>query len=269
MSWSACAHLGAVGRRGPPCLLERAAAAARDAGALQVLDTMLWIMSLAELNGGTPRAAGERIEQVRELRRAIGYDAEHVVNAAYSRGPGRPRAGRGDRGCGAGDGVRRRALRRAWPRSPSATWPRATTATPTSGSSRSIDEPFLQVTPLELRRLRRGRGAQPGTPTRPSRTCERLDGLAAANGSPWAAGVAERGRALVEGRRRRRTTGRRSTALEPTGHRDRPGPRPPALRRVAAPAKRRRDAREQLRRALEPLRAQRGRRPSRSGPAPS
>ena len=35
-------------------LLERAAAGARDAGALRVLDTTLWIMSLAELKGGTP-----------------------------------------------------------------------------------------------------------------------------------------------------------------------------------------------------------------------
>ena len=64
-------------------LLDRAAAAARDAGALQVLDTTLWTMSLAELTGGTPRAAERHIGQVRELRRAIGYDVEQVVNAAY------------------------------------------------------------------------------------------------------------------------------------------------------------------------------------------
>ncbi len=56
--------------------------AARDAGSLQLLDTALWIMSLAELSGGTPRRAHEYIEQVRELRRAIGYDAEHVINVA-------------------------------------------------------------------------------------------------------------------------------------------------------------------------------------------
>ena len=68
-----------VGRDGPPRrACERTAAAARDAGSLQLLDTALWIMSLAELNGGTPRRAAQYIEQVRELRRAIGYDAEHV-----------------------------------------------------------------------------------------------------------------------------------------------------------------------------------------------
>ena len=72
--------------------LQRAAEAARDAGSLQLLDTTLWILSLAELSGGTPRRAGDYIEQVRELRRAIGYEAEHVVNAAYLAWIGAPRA---------------------------------------------------------------------------------------------------------------------------------------------------------------------------------
>ena len=57
-----------------------------------MLDTTLWIMSLAELTGGTPRAAGRHIAQVRELRRAIGYDAEQVVNGAYLAWSGAPRA---------------------------------------------------------------------------------------------------------------------------------------------------------------------------------
>ena len=37
-------------------------------------------MSIAELKGGTPRRAAQYMEQVRELRRAIGYDAENVIN---------------------------------------------------------------------------------------------------------------------------------------------------------------------------------------------
>ena len=45
--------------RARAALLQRAAATARDAGSLQVLDTALWILSLAELSGGTPRRAGE------------------------------------------------------------------------------------------------------------------------------------------------------------------------------------------------------------------
>ncbi|OWY62670.1 hypothetical protein B7486_57185, partial [cyanobacterium TDX16] len=50
------------------CLL-RTAAAARDVGSLQQLDTALWILSLAEVHGGSPRRAAEAMEQVREIRR--------------------------------------------------------------------------------------------------------------------------------------------------------------------------------------------------------
>jgi DNA-binding CsgD family transcriptional regulator len=63
-------------------LLERTAAAARDAGSLQLLDTVLWVQSLTEALGGNPRRAADLVEQVRELRRAIGYEAEHVINVA-------------------------------------------------------------------------------------------------------------------------------------------------------------------------------------------
>ena len=93
-------RLGAVGvalttalwdHRGRDACLQRAAEAARAAGSLQLLDTTLWILSLAELTGGTPRRAGAYIDQVRELRRAIGYPAEHVVNAAYLAWVGAPR----------------------------------------------------------------------------------------------------------------------------------------------------------------------------------
>ena len=66
-------------------LLERTARAARDAGMLRVLDTTLWMLSLAELVRGDPAASGRYVEQVRELRRAIGYDAEQVVNAVVPR----------------------------------------------------------------------------------------------------------------------------------------------------------------------------------------
>lgn len=63
-------------------LLERWADVVRDAGALIKLDTALWVLSMTEAFGGTPRRAVQYMEQVRELRRAIGYDAEHVVNLA-------------------------------------------------------------------------------------------------------------------------------------------------------------------------------------------
>jgi DNA-binding CsgD family transcriptional regulator len=62
--------------------LARCASAARDAGSLQQVDSALWVLSLTEVVGGTPRRAVRYMEQVRDLRRAIGYDAEHVVNVA-------------------------------------------------------------------------------------------------------------------------------------------------------------------------------------------
>ena len=153
-------------------LLDRAAAAARDAGALQVLDTTLWIMSLAELNGGTPRAAGRA-----HRRRCASCAAPSATTPSrWSTAPTSP---------GAVPPARRSRRSRMpdwrWgspastprgsPPSPSATSPRATTATRYTRLKPLIDEPFLQVTPLELRRLRRGRGAGRARRPRPSPTC--------------------------------------------------------------------------------------------------
>jgi hypothetical protein len=44
------------------------------------------------LTGGIPRRAGKYVEEVRALRRAMGYDAEHVVNGAFLAWVGAPRA---------------------------------------------------------------------------------------------------------------------------------------------------------------------------------
>ena len=71
--------------------LERWAQAARNSGSLQQLDNALWVLSLTETVVGNARAATECIDQVRELRRAIGYDAEHVVNVALLAWTGTPR----------------------------------------------------------------------------------------------------------------------------------------------------------------------------------
>lgn len=62
--------------------LERAAGAAGDAGALQMLDTILWVAGTVELAAGSIVRARRYDELVRELRRSLGYDGEHVVNAA-------------------------------------------------------------------------------------------------------------------------------------------------------------------------------------------
>lgn len=71
--------------------LERLATIARDAGALRALDTVLWVRSIFELESGDPATCGAFIRQVREVRRAIGYDAENIVNSGYLAWTGTPR----------------------------------------------------------------------------------------------------------------------------------------------------------------------------------
>lgn len=75
---------------GRAAALARAAGAARDAGALQLVDSLLWIMALSELWGGSLRRAVTFDELVREVRRAMGYDAENVINAAVMAWTGSP-----------------------------------------------------------------------------------------------------------------------------------------------------------------------------------
>lgn len=70
--------------------LDRLARIAAEAGALQRLDTVLWVRGLFELDSGNPAAWGAAVKQVRELRRAIGYDAENVVNVAHLAWTGTP-----------------------------------------------------------------------------------------------------------------------------------------------------------------------------------
>ncbi len=97
-----------------------------------------------------------------------------------------------------------------------------------------VDDPFLQVTPLEYPdfveaavRSDRRDDALP--------VVARLEEIAAANGSPWARGAAERCRALVDDDAAERHFEAALDAFAPTGHRHRARPHPPAVRRVAAP----------------------------------
>ncbi len=177
--------------------LEQVADAARDTGSLQLLDTVLWIRSLAELTGGTPRRAGEYVEQVRELRRAIGWPSEHVVNAAYLAWAGDPpeqveALAEAMRSAGFGgvhssavtalalrdlaEGHYREAFNRLRP---------------------FVDDPFLHVTPLVYPEMVEAgvRGGRPVAEVVP--LVEVLEGMAESNGSVWARGVAARSRALV------------------------------------------------------------------------
>ncbi len=176
--------------------LHRAAEAARNAGSLQLLDTVLWILSLTELTGGTPRRAGAYMDQVRELRRAIGYEAEHVINAAYLAWTGAPRPQVEElavamRLSGFG-GVHSSAV--------------AALATRDLAEGRYRDayqrlepligDPFLQVTPMEYADFIEA-AARGGAPAAAARLVPTLSAMADANGSAWCQGVAARSRALV------------------------------------------------------------------------
>ncbi|MFD0731580.1 helix-turn-helix transcriptional regulator [Planotetraspora mira] len=176
--------------------LARAAAAARDAGALQALDVLMWTTSLSELTGGTVRRAEEAIEQVREVRLAMGYDAENVINAALMAWTGSPRhvvlaiadganaAGFGGVGATAIGAVGLRNL--------------------AEGNYRDaydrlkplVQDPFLQVTPTQypdfVEAVVRSGHAPEAQPY-----VDLLVDRAAANDSLWCRGVAERTQALT------------------------------------------------------------------------
>jgi DNA-binding CsgD family transcriptional regulator len=182
--------------RGRDAWLARVTRAARDAGSLQMLDTSLWIASLAELTGGTPRRAAHHLEQVRELRRAIGYDGEHVVNAAYLAWVDAPRervleAAAAARGAGFG-GVEASAL--------------GALAVHDLAEGRYrdahailaplVDDPFLQLTPLQAPDFVEA-AVRSGRTPEARRHVEQLEAAAHATGSPWARGTALRCRALL------------------------------------------------------------------------
>lgn len=229
--------------------LERTAAAARDAGSLQLLDTALWIMSLAELTGGTPRLAHQYIEQVRELRRAMGYDAEHVINVALLAWSGAPRAqvemiaeGAGAMGFGGvkAAGEAALAVRDLAEGHYGDAYQRLKPL---------VEDPFLQVTPLELpdfveAACRSGHGAEAAAQV------EQLEALASVNGSVWTRGVALRSRALIEDDAEPHFRAAAAT-LEPSGIDIELARAHLLYGEWLRRTKRRKDAREQLRRALD------------------
>lgn len=176
--------------------LDRAAGAARDAGALQFVDTLLWVMALSELWGGTLRRALALDELVREVRRAMGYDAENVLNAAVMAWAGAPREvvtaisdGADATGFGGvssaaqaclavgelADGSYQEAYERLHP---------------------LVRDPFLHTTPTYYPDYVEA-AARSGHQDDAERVATLLARLAAANGSTWCHGLAERALALV------------------------------------------------------------------------
>ncbi len=177
--------------------LERIVAAARDSGSMEVLDNTLWLMSLVELRGGTPRRARSYIEQVSELRTAVGDDADHVINVALLAWSGAPREHvqmlcDGARAMGFGgvhaSGVAALAVRDL----AEGLYDHAFTRL-----KPLIDDPFLQVTPLEYPDFVEA-AVRSGHDKDATRLVAELHHIAQANGSAWALGVAHRSRALIE-----------------------------------------------------------------------
>ncbi|MRX44705.1 AAA family ATPase [Agromyces sp. Q22] len=179
-------------------LLERTAAAARDAGAIQVLDTTLWLLSLLELLHSGPAASAQYTAQVRDLRHAIGYDSEQVVNVSYLAWSGAPyevveQVGEQALAAGFGgvwslamtglgireiaDGRYRDAFHRFEP---------------------MVARPFLQVTYQQLPEYVEA-GARAGRHEAVRPALARLQLFAAESRTPWILGVAERSAALLAG----------------------------------------------------------------------
>lgn len=176
--------------------LARAAQAARDSGALQVLDTLLWVMAMSELWGGTLRRAVGYDELVREVRRAMGYDAENVPNVAVLAWSGAPRPtveaiAEGTAATGFGgveaSAVASLAVRDLAEGSYQAAYERLVPL---------ITDPFLHVTPNQYPDYVEA-AARSGHPDEAARVAGLLAALAETNGSAWCRGLAERSLALA------------------------------------------------------------------------
>lgn len=176
--------------------LGRLARIASESGALRDLDAALWVRTLFEIGRGDPAQSGVHIEQVREIRRAIGYDAENVINVSYLTWTGLPRdavemIAAATRAMGFG-GVEHAA--------------KAALATRDIAEGRYADAhdqlqamlatPFLQPSYLQLpdfveAAVRSDHAADARD------AADRISGMAEASGTPWIRGLDHRCRALL------------------------------------------------------------------------
>jgi DNA-binding CsgD family transcriptional regulator len=235
----------------PACrdCVERTAEAARNAGSLQLLDTTWWLLSLAELTGGAPKRARQYIEQVSELRRAMGFEAEHIINVAHLAWSGAPTPQVELLACDAEaigfGGVKASADR--------ALAVRDLTDGRYADAYRRlkplIDDPFLQVTPHGLPDFVEA-ACRCGHPEEAVVHVTTLEELASANGSPWSLGAAQRSRALLAQDAEHHFRAGVDT-LEPTGLEIEVARTHLLYGEWLRRGKRRGEAREHLRRALE------------------
>ena len=176
--------------------LSRLARIASESGALRDLDAVLWVRTMFEIGRGDPAASGAHIEQVREIRRAIGYDAENVINVSHLIWTGLPRAdaemiAAATHAMGFG-GVEHAA--------------KAALATRDIADGRyaqaygqlreMLATPFLQPSYLQLPDFVEA-AVRSDTRAEAVQTAARLTTMATASGTPWLRGLDQRCRALL------------------------------------------------------------------------
>ncbi|MCV7430081.1 helix-turn-helix transcriptional regulator [Mycolicibacterium bacteremicum] len=176
--------------------LDRLAAIAAGSGALRDLDAALWVRTMFEIGRGDPAASGAYIERVREIRRAIGYDAENVINVAYLIWTGMPRddaemIAAATRAMGFG-GVEH-----------AATGALATRDIADGRYAEAYEQlrtmlatPFLQPSYLQLPDLVEA-AVRSGRRTEAAGIAAQLTSMAAASPTPWLRGLDQRCRALL------------------------------------------------------------------------
>jgi DNA-binding CsgD family transcriptional regulator len=177
--------------------LDRSERLAREAGSLLLLDAYLWTRSVTDLDRGDPRSAGRSIERVRELRKAMGYEAEHVVNGSFMAWTGAAPAD----------------IERIMAVTLAQGWGGAHTVAATGLAIREIAEgryhdAFERLAPfvaqgflhVGLRQLPEyvEAAARSGHPDEAERVTEQLRSIATANGSTWARGITQRCTALID-----------------------------------------------------------------------
>lgn len=176
--------------------LGRAARAARDTGALQLLDSILWTTAVSELWGGTLERAVRADDLVREVRHAMGYDAENVVNAAVLAWRGASHD--------AVQAIARGALETGFGGVTSSGVAALVVRDLADGRYREaydrhlplVARPFLHVTPSQYGDFVEA-AVRSGHPHEARARVEDLAGRADVNRSPWCRGIAERARALT------------------------------------------------------------------------
>lgn len=176
--------------------LDRTADAARNAGALRSLDATLWLISLTQLTGGSVRRAAESVDELRRVRRAMGYDSEQVVNPAVIAWTGGPREVVRQIGDGAGAGGFGGVTAVA-------TWALAVRDL-AEGHYRDayrllapqIADPFLQATPVQYADFVEA-AVRSGHEDEAAGVLAEMARRAAVNGSTWYRGLTLRSRALL------------------------------------------------------------------------